>query len=303
MNYISVSNSSLPKELWAEVILHTEDPQLVLVSKLFRDLYYDQNQVFKWLHNSLSSRGIFDVSCLLKTPGDLSLVKHELVTRVISYRPKNTLEYVRDKETLPIHGYVKLLREERAINLIHVYERIPLEKPDFADLQVQAKALAIQTFFKENRQKIELIENLDLSNIHITVVPEELELFTGLKEIFLQANYINYLPSSFGKTWEKLEKCDLSINQSLVLPKNFGSAWKNLTDLNLNYTHLSELPSDFGNTWEKLENLNIDYNKLKTFPDSYKQWKKIKTIQFKRNPLLPDTCQKMKSVFPRLLFF
>ncbi|HEV8051950.1 MAG TPA: hypothetical protein VGP47_05600 [Parachlamydiaceae bacterium] len=225
-------SNSLPNDYWSEVIVNLEDPRPVaLVDNRFKKLYEDKGITCRWLVKMLNSRGLNQISQKFLESMEITSVKDTLLKRVITYRPKSTLEHFRITKELPIHGFVKLYHEEKAINLINIYKKIPLEKPDFAELPLHSKALAIQNFLEENKSILELIEKLDLCSLSLTAVPEELELFTGLKKINLRGNDIDYISASFGKTWKNLEKCDLNHNKLVSLPDGFGNQWEKLQAL------------------------------------------------------------------------
>lgn len=314
-------------ELWPEILKKTNEPQIQFVSKFFKEIYDKEEVTHHFLSNALKLRGLIhllDSSQTLNT--QLINAKDRLNMRLFSHRPAETKEMIKNHKTLPFHGYMKLLNDESALNLMHVFKKIPLKnKPDFSHLKLQAKAEAIRRFLKVCGE-VKSIQKLDLSKIEITAIPEELDLFTGLKELKLCGNNIDVLPPSFGKTWEGLDTLELCHNKLTLIPEGFGSKWTNLKHISFEGNKLASLPSDFGASWEKLEEINLNFNLLEELPLDFgiswksvgtlgidsnqlnsllenfgKTWKKIMFLRMRQNPLTQDHLKNVQKALPSLI--
>lgn len=288
----SEKSPMLFNEMWTEILPFAPEPQIVLVCKLFKNIFENQENSRKWLLNQLSQRAI-------PIENSLSVRKmaSKVVIRHIFYRPESTRLGVNSyKKDFPLHGFAKLFKEETDLNLALVYNKIELEnKPNFSHLKLHALAAAIRQFITKNSEEIKKIKSLNLMSRELTAVPEELELFTGLEEINLMGNNIDVITPSFGSTWTKLKKCDLGHNRIARIPENLGKNWPDLKHFSINNNQLTTLPHQWGSNWRQLDEINLSYNKITEFPsDLGSGWKDLQQFQICKNQLktLPLDWQK-----------
>jgi len=317
----------LPRELWPLILIETQEPQISRVCRFFKEFYEREDTTYTRVSKKLKERGLNILDPKLPIKQQLTNAKIILLKRLVDCREDVTYQTVKKLEPLPYLGFLKLLREEDAINLIKIFKKIPFDaKPDFSALKLEEQAHRIRAFFESNKEKLAQLQTLDLERIDITAVPKELDLFTGLQLVDLTVNSIGFIPPSFGKTWDKLKECRLSINEMTTLPQGFGDNWKDLTSISIDVCGINCLPSDFGHSWEKLESLNISSNalqelpphfgdtwrivkkinlganKLTAFPDNFGcNWKKISFLTLQGNSLYPEKTKEIKQLLPSLV--
>lgn len=296
------NNLMVSIDLWPKIFKTIEEPQIVRVCKLFKEICENAENTYVWLSQKPCFKALFLIN-EQSLQDKLKLAKTELITRWISSRPQSTLDKVKNTPILPLQGFIRLIKEENALNLVSIFEKIPLEKkPSLTHLNLLKRAEKIGLFLKKNQDSISSIEELDLKNLGLTEVPEELQLFIGLKKIDLSFNLVRELPSHFGKEWKHLKVFSCKNNKLTSLPKDFGNCWSELITLDLNFNQLEKLPDDFGIAWKNLEELNIDSNQLKTLPESYKTWEKLNFLRMKKNPLSNDIIEEVQKNLKKLLF-
>jgi Leucine-rich repeat (LRR) protein len=112
---------------------------------------------------------------------------------------------------------------------------------------------------------------LDLSNQKLTEVPEEILLFTNLRQLILTKNRLVELPDYLGRLSQ-------------------------LTYLNVSANNLNALPHSIGRL-HQLSSLDFSRNKISTLPESFFQMKSIEIINCYSNPLYfePEKLTKIAS--------
>jgi len=319
----------IPSELWPLILMETQEPRISGVCRFFKEFCEKEDTTHAWLSKKLKESGLNILEPKLSVKQQLINAKISLLRRLIDCREKATKEIVRGYEILPYLGFLKLLREEDAINLIKTFKSIPFdEKPDFSALTLEEQAQRIRAFFESNKEKIIQFQTLKLRNIGITAVPKELVLFADLQSIDLSANSIDFIAPSFGKTWDKLRKCYLANNKMTTLPPGFGDNWQELTSISIDGCSISCLPINLGLNWEKLEKLNLSSNKLQELPINFgsawkvaknidigwnklialpanfgSNWKQIEFLELQGNSLSPEKAKEIKQLLPSLVGF
>ena len=130
------------------------------------------------------------------------------------------------------------------------------------------------------------LEILDLSNNHLSQLPDDLHRLTKLRIIFCSNNLFTELPSVLGKC-ENLEMIGFKTNQithvsSESLPDQ--TRWLILTD-----NQIEALPDDFGRL-TRLQKLALAGNRLVSLPMSIANCQKLELIRLSANELMafPD---------------
>lgn len=141
----------------------------------------------------------------------------------------------------------------------------------------------------QNAQRVQQIENLNLSNFGLKALPPEIGFFTGLRELNLEGNLyvgggnqIRCLPDSIGNL-TNLRRLSLCHNQLYCLPDSIGSL-QNLTHLNLSYNRLDYLPNTIG-SMENLRELSLTSNELTNFPAEIGNLSALTSLFADRNQL------------------
>ncbi|MBD3314959.1 MAG: hypothetical protein GF344_04175 [Chitinivibrionales bacterium] len=133
------------------------------------------------------------------------------------------------------------------------------------------------------------IEILDLSGRNLTVLPPEIGLLTGRKELNVSGNKLTELPQEIGDL-KKLKKLDVSENELTKLPSTIGDLAR-LESLHIHSNDIVFLPSSFGRL-RSLNDLILFNNKLTAFPDSLHGLEELEFISLTGN---------MFRVFPKTL--
>lgn len=109
-----------------------------------------------------------------------------------------------------------------------------------------------------------LIDVIDLNRCNLATVPIEfLSMFPNLKELYLDHNDLENIPSRIEKL-SRLRTLRLDHNKFHNLPYQIGNL-THLFYLYLDHNHLKEIPHQIGNLG-KLRTLRIDHNKLRYLP-------------------------------------
>ncbi|MBO1924721.1 leucine-rich repeat-containing protein kinase family protein [Thiomicrorhabdus sp. 6S3-12] len=143
-------------------------------------------------------------------------------------------------------------------------------------------------------QQVDTLEILDLSNNHLSELPDDLYRFTNLKILFCSLNPFTELPEVLGKC-ENLEmigfkSCQIERVSAQALPSKLR--WLILTD-----NQISELPDCFDKT-PRLQKLALASNQLVALPTTLASCKRLELIRISANRLteFPDVLGKMPSL-------
>lgn len=129
-------------------------------------------------------------------------------------------------------------------------------------------------------ERMEELEELDLSSMELSSLPETIGIQTRLKVLNLKNNQLTSLPQSF---WQlrNLEILDISSNPLSFLSENIDKL-KNLEILNLSKTNISVLPKSIINM-EKLQSLDLSETHLSSFGDIGNIINRYKHIDLSKN--------------------
>jgi internalin A len=106
---------------------------------------------------------------------------------------------------------------------------------------------------------------LALWNSKLTALPESIGNLTNITSLELSGNYLTALPESIGNL-TNLTSLNFSRNQLTALPESIGNL-TNLTALDLNYSKLTALPESIGNLTH-LASFDIWNNQITALPES-----------------------------------
>jgi Leucine-rich repeat (LRR) protein len=205
---------------------------------------------------------------------------------------------------------------ESARNLIAFFHALETILPELVKLpEVEEDLLAyaekISHWMEQNARLLGILkEDLDISNRHLTAIPDEigyLKNITGLdasdnalvtlplnlcdcsqlRYLFLDNNRIESLPSSIGRLL-KLKQIDIRGNRLRYLPTCLGFL-PELKYLDLSSNRLTILPDSFTHL-KKLTTLDLDLNYLRYLPEDWNRLKSLSSFSVSANLLesLPD---------------
>ncbi len=141
-----------------------------------------------------------------------------------------------------------------------------LEQIDFEAEPIPINAQTIRLWLNDpnNAEKIDLITDLDLSEMNLSVLPIEIGYFTELTRLDLSGNQLTCLPKTIGNLTQ-LTCLVLENNQLAFLPEEIGN-FSLLTELYLNCNELASIPKRICNL-NALQELHLDNNKLTSIPE------------------------------------
>lgn len=338
--FLSQEIGGLPVEMWYKSLAYTNNPQIPLVCSTFQQILADSLFILSNIETSLSERGVHWGS---KSDEKKEDVVQRVKTAVLKRLPFKYFEKIkarfRDTVSITYSIFQKIFIVEEAFNLCLIFTRIcdkflPLAndfKLCFSDISdkgdIIEKMDKIRTTLTSNKANLETISELDLSFLELTLIPRELELFTGLKKITLSSNNIEAFPPGFGDGWSELEECNLDFNMVSELQQNFGknwvklkkisisnnalqlikpgfgASWSNLEQIDLNFNKsLKDLPPKFGISWKELQKLGLNSTALVDFPkDLGSEWSKLQFLRIKKNKIEDQKIENFRSQFTNLI--
>ena len=225
---------------------------------------------------------------------DISLAERDLNPNLkVFERKENAIRIVFDRVFREAHGHVvvngpnkfnEYLRAKQMIkdqDLISIANRIVRDHQNLAqrlnpilqmhNAPIDVKANQLRDFFNNpnNRGIIEGVVELNLSNLNLRTIPEELNLFIGLENLYLHGNQIRELPANFLNNANALIELYLQNNQISELPANFLNNANALTRLLLENNQIRELPVNFLNNANALICLNLSFNQISELPANF----------------------------------
>ncbi len=131
---------------------------------------------------------------------------------------------------------------------------------------LNAPAQVIRHWMNKNKNHLQDIDKLDLSDLNLTTIPREITLLTGLQELFLHCNKITVLPQGIFAGLKKLQLLHLDYNQITVLPQGIFAGLHQLQKLALTNNKITDLPQGVFDELIQLEMLALQSNKIAVLP-------------------------------------
>lgn len=284
----SIVNSQpcFPNELWP-AILGYSNSALFSVCKLFHKIFEDKSFMHAFLKQRYQHHYLATILNSNDTPENALQKAKETLLKQLSGKISDATTAIFNKNdaspSLP--DFMRILKEEEAFNLFKLSQAFPesLASPfaayatEFDELSLMQKGEKVRAFLKSEAMQptIQSLTSWEVNWKSLTMPPQELDLFTGLKQLDLNYNNISYLPSSLGSNWQNLEQLHIAFNHVASIVPTFGDHWHALTRFSISNNKLTDLPEDFGSSWKKLQflrikspGLPIDVNSIeKKFPD------------------------------------
>ncbi|MBI5346296.1 MAG: hypothetical protein HZB76_04065 [Chlamydiae bacterium] len=138
-----------------------------------------------------------------------------------------------------------------------------------ADLKLNDKAAAIRAWLNNHLAIIQQINRLSLRNLGLTIVPEELNLFSGITWLDLGGNQLSKLAPNFLINADHLENLYLDRNHLTELHPNFLINANHLRELLLTGNQLRDLPPNFLINAHHLVMLSLSDNRLRDLPPNF----------------------------------
>jgi Leucine-rich repeat (LRR) protein len=149
--------------------------------------------------------------------------------------------------------------------------------------------------FKNLKTKIIDNNNLDLSSLLLTSIPEEIGELTALKYLNLSNNRLTAIPEQIEKLTQ-LQKLNLKKNQLTEIPTQIGNL-TSLEDLNLSLNELTEIPQEIENL-TALTDLDVYHNKLEKIPTQILKLTALKNLELGANKLreIPEQIENLTAL-------
>jgi Leucine-rich repeat (LRR) protein len=132
----------------------------------------------------------------------------------------------------------------------------------------------IKAMLKENADIFQNVEYLDLTNLKLTMIPEEFSSLPLIRLVTLNLanNELRTLPNNFGHQWKKFRCLFIESNRLEHLPEDFGIYWReDFRHLYLSDNQLKNLPVYFGVAWiSTLSSLSLLNNQIQQLPADYR---------------------------------
>jgi hypothetical protein len=207
---------------------------------------------------------------------------------------------IENQETVPLKSLMNEVISREAIlenkSLITIFNHlrqlniITVEDEIFeGDLESQ-NAERIREWMNANQELLSTINELDLSDLTLKILPKEIALFSNLQTLDLSRTNLIRLSDSFGNL-KALETLYLGSNKLTELPDSFDNL-NALQSLYLENNKLTRLPDNFCNL--NALDLDLSYNKLTVLPD-YIFHKAFKSFKFSDNPCSIEPDDSIKS--------
>lgn len=146
-------------------------------------------------------------------------------------------EVIRDFDLLNVEDIedrnhiLRIQRRGRPLKPLEVQKRI-------GKLELRAKGIVTMT---PKLGSLTNLSSLDLSDNHLTFLPDTIGRLIFLKRLILAGNNLHFLPESIGDL-DQLRSIDLSRNHLSTLPRSFGKL-KRLRKLLMDHNYFTALPS------------------------------------------------------------
>ncbi len=200
-------------------------------------------------------------------------------------------EWFEDERNQPLlNGVTHLeLRDRKIVRLSREIFKLPnLEELDLSENLIEVLPESIKTWRK--------LEYLDLFDNKLTYLPHNgIKHLVKLKELNVSSNQLTELPRSIG-CCKKLKKIDLRANFFKGLPSDIGKC-TSLKSLKISENQIKKLPIEIKNLTSLIQFYAAD-NELSILPESLSFWKRIRKINLSNN-LLNITQDQARRLWPR----
>ncbi|MCE2982367.1 MAG: hypothetical protein LW832_02255 [Parachlamydia sp.] len=248
--------------------------------------------------------------------------KKKLIARVSHFLPNKE----RFEKAPPSASLIYCIQQvEKDWNLITAFKQLKLKKIEEFFIQhfdsLNKQATALRTCLPDWKSELEKCKVIEIKSVKLTLIPEELFLFTEVEKVNLLNNKINTLTQKLN--WPKLKHLNLQSNQIESIPENWDENTKYLNVINLcfnniqsisssffehvplqhliiNNNELKELPASLGKEWH-LMSIRLEHNQIKELPATFgENWKNsLREIKLYENPMQEPT--NLKERWPKLL--
>ncbi len=129
-----------------------------------------------------------------------------------------------------------------------------------------ASAQEIRLWMNKNKNHLQDITHLNLSEKALTTIPREITLLTGLKSLGLHNNHITVLPQNIFDALKQLQGLSLANNRITVLPQGIFDRLIQLQWLDLNNNQITSLPQSIFAGLIQLQTLGLHHNQITDLP-------------------------------------
>ncbi len=152
-----------------------------------------------------------------------------------------------------------------------------------APIPANAEAIRLWLNDRDNAGKIDLITELNLTYMNVTVLPPEIGKFSQLIKLYLSNTQTTALTPEIGNL-SQLTKLDLYGNQLISLPSEIGKL-SQLKTLRLYANQITALPSEIGNL-SQLKALDLNENRITALPSEIGKLSQLAWFRLDDNPLI-----------------
>ncbi|MBS0653916.1 MAG: hypothetical protein JSR39_10390 [Verrucomicrobia bacterium] len=271
----SIPAECMPLMLKAERVCHDKFPN--------QELSENVDFLFQEFHRRLP--------CLYVVTEDL---KEQMMIRNLNLEPFHIRYLQQQNEALERVWNLRLLNQFRELGAFSVNQE---------DGEVQGGELPVPVGHREirswlnnpaNLRFVKQVEDLDLLGMDLKVLPDEIELFTGLTSLRLVGNNLSMISDSIGNL-HQLRSLDLGYNRLRELPESVGNL-SQLSLLDLSNNQLRELPESIGKL-RQLEELSFGNNQLRELPRTIGDLSQLKWVWLDYNPLMPPSFENFKEEY------
>ncbi|WP_165953171.1 leucine-rich repeat domain-containing protein [Pedobacter changchengzhani] len=227
------------------------------------------------LANPGNSKGMMSPPPMVEAPKQISLyfTNGEMLTA----RRVSELNKLDFKTIRKFKADNKYTPEFEEVEFSAFLERLLNESPNLEELDLQNCNLKVIPRISTPNGNL---KSIYLSYNNLTALPDGLELIPNLEKLVLDNNQLSGLPKSITKL-KKLKRIALDINQFNRFPEELFSI-PSLEILTLYKNDLKSLPDQF-NLLPNLTTLGIQYTNLSTLPPSISTLSKLNSISLNGN--------------------
>jgi Leucine-rich repeat (LRR) protein len=174
-----------------------------------------------------------------------------------------------------------------ALRRIEDAERSGADELDLSELELTA--------IPESLSRMANLRRLNLSGNQLTTIPESLSRLSELKSLYLAGNQITTIPESIAAL-SKLESLNLWGNQITTIPESL-SRLSELKSLDLTRNQITTIPESIA-ALSKLERLRLWENQITTIPESLSRLWELKSLDlsFNRITTIPESLSRLSDL-------